>query len=590
METAGPGLSTSVSEAPGGAAPTSTDVHVTPADLTAMVGALLQLPPSPAGSPEGPGGDLTGAECLALLVEATDLSHAGLLREPYQGWVGTLASDDPALRDAVRRAEFSGLLRGLDLRDFDPDRPASRTQVSRIVGNLRAKLTPLDATRFGAAGDGRTNDREAIQAALDAASAEGAPLYFPPGIYKIEFTQSDDHLTYEGDVSLIGAGRDSTVLDVHPKTVGDFGYRLLATKAPDSRLSLAELTLAGPSGSRADHPDEQEETVAVWAAPSSPYGSDNRIYLDDVAITGRFFRGIFAAGGGGILQARDTEISAVLAAIESFESTGTFRNRQVIIDRAVLESGIPRELTSDGRDRGIIVYVHPHVALRVTDTVFKNNPRGAIKQYGESKEVLDKPPLFSSYTNVSFVNCTAYTIITPGEDVTTTISGYRADAGKIGIRNDTVITDATFVDSGITEPAGHDQPVKRVTISSSSFTLGLPAYQAISSRPGWVVSATRTDFFFVDGADERTTAYRGGQGSGEGHEEATFTNSAFVDRTSRETHPESAIVFEAGEDENSLTVTGSRFSGRFSPPILLKDAPGATVQLLDNLYFLRATR
>ncbi|MCZ7663022.1 MAG: glycoside hydrolase family 55 protein [Thermoleophilia bacterium] len=270
VETAGPGLSTSVSEAPGGAAPTSTDVHVTPADLTAMVGALLQLPPSPAGSPEGPGGDLTGAECLALLVEATDLSHAGLLREPYQGWVGTLASDDPALRDAVRRAEFSGLLRGLDLRDFDPDRPASRTQVSRIVGNLRAKLTPLDATRFGAAGDGRTNDREAIQAALDAASAEGAPLYFPPGIYKIEFTQSDDHLTYEGDVSLIGAGRDSTVLDVHPKTVGDFGYRLLATKAPDSRLSLAELTLAGPSGSRADHPDEQEETVAVWAAPSSP--------------------------------------------------------------------------------------------------------------------------------------------------------------------------------------------------------------------------------------------------------------------------------------------------------------------------------
>lgn len=45
----------------------------------------------------------------------------------------------------------------------------------------------LNVKDFGAVGDGKTDDTEAIQAAVDAAENGPASVYFPPGVYRIEF-------------------------------------------------------------------------------------------------------------------------------------------------------------------------------------------------------------------------------------------------------------------------------------------------------------------------------------------------------------------------------------------------------------------
>lgn len=60
---------------------------------------------------------------------------------------------------------------------------------------------------YGATGDGTTNDRPAIQAAIDAASAAGGGIvYFPAGTYLITST-----LNVPADVWLLGAGQGSAI-------------------------------------------------------------------------------------------------------------------------------------------------------------------------------------------------------------------------------------------------------------------------------------------------------------------------------------------------------------------------------------------
>lgn len=60
---------------------------------------------------------------------------------------------------------------------------------------------------YGAKGDGTTNDRAAIQSALDNAATSGGQVFFPAGTYLIGGT-----LTVKGNVALTGAGSRCTTL------------------------------------------------------------------------------------------------------------------------------------------------------------------------------------------------------------------------------------------------------------------------------------------------------------------------------------------------------------------------------------------
>ena len=70
--------------------------------------------------------------------------------------------------------------------------------------------TAVNARDEGAAGDGKTDDTEKLQAAIDAARDGGGVVYLPPGVYLTR------KLTLYSRVHLRGAGGDATVLRLAP--------------------------------------------------------------------------------------------------------------------------------------------------------------------------------------------------------------------------------------------------------------------------------------------------------------------------------------------------------------------------------------
>lgn len=108
----------------------------------------------------------------------------------------------------------------------------------------------LDATAFGAVGDGETDDSDAIQAAIDMSSANGGGIVrLPPGVFIIAQT-----LTLQSRVKLIGAGRRVTTIQKAAGFLGDAiksvdfdtltGTTIDGKTAP-SHFAIKELTLDG---------------------------------------------------------------------------------------------------------------------------------------------------------------------------------------------------------------------------------------------------------------------------------------------------------------------------------------------------------
>jgi hypothetical protein len=104
----------------------------------------------------------------------------------------------------------------------------------------------FDVRRFGAAGDGRTDDTAAVQNALDSARATGGIVFFPAGIY---LTRG---MRLYSKVHLRGAGGDATTLRLHPGAnsaileSADFG-KLTGTGDTGGirHFSVRDLTLDG---------------------------------------------------------------------------------------------------------------------------------------------------------------------------------------------------------------------------------------------------------------------------------------------------------------------------------------------------------
>ena len=74
----------------------------------------------------------------------------------------------------------------------------------------------VTAAPFGARGDGQTNDRAAFQAAIDAAVQQRKPLWIPrpAAFYRIELDNTNRQLDVPGDLTVVGAGRATTLLRV----------------------------------------------------------------------------------------------------------------------------------------------------------------------------------------------------------------------------------------------------------------------------------------------------------------------------------------------------------------------------------------
>jgi hypothetical protein len=81
------------------------------------------------------------------------------------------------------------------------DARGSYTTLGARIGTIEQRV--YDVKRYGAIGDGATDDRAAIQAAIDAAqAASGGTIYFPPGNYRV----TAQVLISKPTISLVGAG------------------------------------------------------------------------------------------------------------------------------------------------------------------------------------------------------------------------------------------------------------------------------------------------------------------------------------------------------------------------------------------------
>ena len=131
------------------------------------------------------------------------------------------------------------------------------------VADARSRRLIIDVTQppYRARGDGLANDAPAIQAALDeAAAAGGAVVYLPAGTYQLGSIQEQAGvryyiLNYQSGVSMVGAGRDLTVLRA-PAGMPD-QTRIISADSADgwSRVSNAAFHDFTIDGNAASQPD-----------------------------------------------------------------------------------------------------------------------------------------------------------------------------------------------------------------------------------------------------------------------------------------------------------------------------------------------
>lgn len=128
-------------------------------------------------------------------------------------------------------------------------------QDSGDSAGLSAFYNVKEAPYF-AAGDGTTNDRAAIQAALDAAYAAGGGIVFmPAGTYGVlgTGTASDGCLQVKDNVTLCGAGRGATIIKLLDSNSSDVtGIVRTPTGVPTRNCTFHDFTIDGNMANNTD--------------------------------------------------------------------------------------------------------------------------------------------------------------------------------------------------------------------------------------------------------------------------------------------------------------------------------------------------
>ena len=189
-------------------------------------------------------------------------------------------------------------------------------EASGSAGQLRdRRRLIIDVTQppFRARGDGHADDAPAIQAALDAAAAAGGGVvYLPAGTYHLGSIQEQAGvryfiLNYRSGVSMVGAGRDLTVLRA-PVGMPD-QTRIISANSADgnSRVIGAAFQDFTIDGNAASQPDAR-----------SSVGISN-VYTTSIAHVG-----IRIVGVKGLADAEGTCFDSYASA------TNTYRNCEAI--------------------------------------------------------------------------------------------------------------------------------------------------------------------------------------------------------------------------------------------------------------------
>ena len=163
-----------------------------------------------------------------------------------------------------------------------------------VVAEAREFVTPED---FGAVGDGSTDDRPALQNALDYLSyvQTGGELFLGAKTYFMTLSNALPALTINSDkVSVIGQGKAS-VLSFTP-FAGLTKLQVLQVAAGADDILLKDFVVDASGGSATLAADQGAIQIGVLGSGSGT----QRVRIDGVSIKSRFASGIAAYGGGGL--------------------------------------------------------------------------------------------------------------------------------------------------------------------------------------------------------------------------------------------------------------------------------------------------
>jgi hypothetical protein len=209
------------------------------------------------------------------------------------------------------------------------------------AAGARQPIKPLkdaiyDVTQFGATGDGRTDDRQAIQAASDAASrVRNAVVFFPPGQYLHTGT-----IDFSADTRVEGSGQTSVLIATTP---GASAIRF----ADAGHCAIHQLKISSAAPARLQNDDaaallfsNSHDCIAsnLWIEGAAAAGvnvhASNDMVIDHIEVKGTKADGIHVVSGSHrVLVSNNTaydtgDDSFSAAAYESQEQTDdvTFDN------------------------------------------------------------------------------------------------------------------------------------------------------------------------------------------------------------------------------------------------------------------------
>src|ERR1044072_8780522 len=183
-------------------------------------------------------------------------------------------------------------------------------------------MNPLNAQDFGLSPtNSGVDNRIAWAEAIGLAQVHGVPLYIPAGKYALELTPDESKgVTLTQSVTIFGDGPDHTVIDVYPKIVS-FPYTVIWWNTPNLHVTMKGLKVLGPTGTNAEFPDKTPDCCLMKGLTEDPFGSDNRITIDDLVVTGKFVNVVHTANGDGLVEVRNSDFTALSVCMAVFETT-----------------------------------------------------------------------------------------------------------------------------------------------------------------------------------------------------------------------------------------------------------------------------
>lgn len=227
------------------------------------------------------------------------------------------------------------------------------------MGQTPAAVSVMDAA-YGAKGDGQTNDRDAFQAAIDAAIAAGLPLLIPkpPQFYRIILDPNHDRLLVNGDLAVVGEGRDTTTLRFTVQTTAAGHNYSAFFVAGGVNFQMADLRLEEDL----HEPVEQFEFAGVFFESSA---SDSACLVEGVDVEGFTYclyspsSGTDSADGELFLAVRDCDLHPWWSFCIAFWTVPNGHKRLHIYDSFLHDN-----------QHGHLVYCHPHNSVHVENTRF----------------------------------------------------------------------------------------------------------------------------------------------------------------------------------------------------------------------------